>query len=126
MEEKKEEGVKEEPEKVEGKKPEDVYTPLDITSSVTTKCMICQDIEGETICIECLGNPVNRELFHLVTYIKNKGFDDSKAMRKKVFKVYYRKVRERIKKSMSREEILKELSKIKSEVVKEVYEYEEV
>ena len=117
MEEKKEDGVKEELEKKE----EVVYTPLNMTPSITTKCMICQDIEGETICVECLRNPVNRELFHLVTYIKYKGYNDSKAMRKRVFSAYYRKVRERIRKRMSEGEILKELSKIKSEVVEEVY-----
>jgi len=118
MEEKKEEGVKEEPEKVEEG---GVFTPLNIVPSIATKCMICQDVEGDAVCAECLGNPINRELFHLVTYIRNKGYNDNVEMRKRIFNLYYKKVRERIRKRMSEEKVLEELSRIKSEVVEEVY-----
>jgi len=85
-------------------------------------CMVCEDISGNNICVECLRDPVRREFFHLVTYIRTKEYEDSENKRKKLARIYFNKVNKRIKARMSEEKVLEELRKIKSEVIKEVYE----
>ena len=84
------------------------------------KCMGCEDLMGDTMCINCLADPVKRELFHLITLLKVKNWEDSEEGRRKVADMYYREVRKRIKPGMSEREVLKEIAKIKSEIVKKV------
>jgi len=84
------------------------------------RCMGCQDLMGDTICISCLADPVKRELFHLITYLRAKNWEDSYEGRRKVVDMYFSMVRKRIKSGMSEKEVLKELATIKSEIIKKV------
>ncbi|HDD71539.1 MAG TPA: hypothetical protein ENF99_00950 [Candidatus Aenigmarchaeota archaeon] len=84
------------------------------------KCFVCQRVEGDTICIECLKDPVKRELFHLITWLKALNYNIGKEESERIVKMYWKKVKQRIKKGMKEKEILKEIRKIKREIRKEL------
>jgi len=91
---------------------------------MSEKCMGCQDLMGDTICISCLADPVKRELFHLITYLRAKNWEDSYEGRRRVADMYFGMVRKRVKSGMGEKEVLKELREIKSEIIKKVLKHD--
>ena len=62
---------------------------LNSTGDINGKCMLCQDVEGDVVCIDCLKDNKKREAFHRIAYIEINGklpsYEREKIIKKIVF-----------------------------------------
>ena len=62
---------------------------VDTTSQINGKCMICQDPEGDVICIDCLRDERKRAAFQRVVFLevdgKLSGYEREKIIKEIAF-----------------------------------------
>lgn len=63
---------------------------IQIERDETKQCMFCEDPEGELICIDCLKDPLKREIWGILCYLSYINVGNSVELRRFVMKEYPR------------------------------------